>query len=318
MKKFMMVSLATAGILLLTGGLFALISSVAGGYRFSVLAREIELDDKIEYFIEDVGEAVYDSTNGKWGHLKNHDSHSTNYQVAVSEIQEQVDAGEIRKIEMEAGAGNFVIKEKESQDGKIDITALGIGDYNYSVRGGTLHIEGFKGLKWGDTSNFDKNKMEVCIPAGSSLEELEIELGAGVMDISGFSINKLETDVGAGSLLLYNMEIGKLSVDVGAGEVEVSDTIVRDAEIAVAMGECSYDGSITGELEAECAMGNLQFKLTGSENDHNYEIECAAGNVTVGSFSVTAVAGEKTINNNAASKYEIDCGMGNITIEFED
>lgn len=317
MKKFAMVSLSVAGILLLIGGIFAMISSVVGGYRFSVLAKEIELDDKIEYFIDDVGVAVYDSTHGRWGHLKDH-SHNGHYSGILSEIQEQVDAKEVRKIKMEVGAGVFLLEEKEAKDDKIDIAISGIGDCNYYMQGDTLHIKGFEGLKWTDSSVFNENRIEVWIPAGSSLDEVEIEIGAGTMNIYNLGINKLKTEVGAGTLALNNMEIKQLSVEVGAGKMEAFDTIVTDAELSVAMGECTYNGDITGNLEAECAMGNMLFMLAGNETDHDYEIECDAGNIKIGSFSVTAFACEKTIHNHAASKYEINCGMGDVTVEFED
>ena len=65
-------------------------------------------------------------------------------------------------------------------------------------------------------------------------------------------------------------------------------------------------------------MGNMELTLSGKETDHNYEIECAAGNVDIGSFSVSAMAAEKVINNNAVSNFDIECSMGNITIDFED
>ena len=318
MKKFAMTSLSVAGILLLIGGILAMISSVAGGYRFSVLAKEIELDDKIEYFIDDVGEVVYDSTHGRWGHLKEHDSHGSHYSGTISDIQEQINAGEVRKIKMEVGAGVFVLREKEDKDDKIDIAISGIGDCNYYMQGDTLHIIGFEGLKWADSASFNENRIEVWIPDGSSLNEVEIEIGAGTMNICDLRINKLKTEVGAGTLFLDNMEIDQLSVEVGAGKMEAFDTIATDAELSVAMGECTYNGDITGDLEAECAMGNMLFMLAGSETDHNYEIECDAGNIKVGSFSVTAFACEKTIHNHAASKYEINCGMGDVTVEFED
>lgn len=319
MKKFAMVSLAAAGILLFTGSIFVLISSVAGGYRFSALAREIELDDEIDDVLEDIGEAVYDSTNGKWGHLKEHDSHTVKHHSEAI-LDEQTDARNIRKMEIEAGACVCTIRKKETADGQIDIIASGTGGCNYSVKGSTLYIEGFSGWSWKDavSQNLNDNQIEIWIPAGSSLEELEMEVGAGEMNISGINLNKLKTEVGAGMLVLSDMEIRDISVDVGAGKMEAYGITAGEAEFSVAMGECTYQGNIAGKLEAECAMGNMLLELTGSETDHNYEIECSAGNIQVGSiFTATGLACEKTINNHAASTFEIDCGMGNVTVNFE-
>ena len=42
------------------------------------------------------------------------------------------------------------------------------------------------------------------------------------------------------------------------------------------------------------------------------------GNIDVGSYSATALASEKIIDNNARSKFDIVCNMGNVSIQFED
>ena len=93
---------------------------------------------------------------------------------------------------------------------------------------------------------------------------------------------------------------------------------ILNAEIEVSMGECIYEGLIKGNLEAECDMGNLELKLSGSQSEHNYQIECAAGNIDMKGFSVAGFAAEKNIDNGADSEYDISCNMGNITVEFEE
>ena len=93
---------------------------------------------------------------------------------------------------------------------------------------------------------------------------------------------------------------------------------VLNADIDVNMGECIFEGLISGNLDAECHMGNLELNLLGSQSEHNYNIECAAGNIEMDGYSMAALAGERKIDNGADSEYDISCNMGNITVEFEE
>lgn len=320
MKKFMKISLITAGILLVTGFVFGSVSAVAcGGNVFRTIREEDELNDKIESFADAVGKSIYYSTGGRWGYLKWDDSSNSDLS-AVAGTSYQIEADGIRNLELELGAGTFIIEEKETDDGMIDMLVSGtrIDSYNDYVKGSTLHVEGFKGWKWSDYNNAEEdNEIRIRFPKGSSLDKLDVETGASLMEISDIKVNKLDAELGAAVLSLNNMDIEKLSVEVGAGQMEASNIRTKDAEISVGVGECIYGGTIAGKLDAECSMGNMEFLLTGNETDHNYEIECGAGNVEIGGFSVSALAAEKTINNNAASKFDIECSMGNITITFD-
>lgn len=316
MKKFVKISLMTAGILLIVGFVFGSVSALAcGGNVFRIIREEDELDDKIESFVDAVGKSFYYSTDGRWGYLKGDDS-SQELQSAA-EIHKQIVVDDISNIELVLGAGTFVIKEKGYSDGVVDIWITGNGRYDYYVKGNTFYVEGFKGISWSEYNDINENRIEIWVPQGIIFDKLEAETGAGMMEISNIKVNKLDAELGAAVLYLNDMDIEKLSVEVGAGQMEASNIRTKDAEISVGVGECIYGGTIAGKLDAECSMGNMEFHLTGSETDHNYEIECGAGNIEIGSFSVSALASEKTINNNAASKFDIECSMGNITITFD-
>ena len=65
-------------------------------------------------------------------------------------------------------------------------------------------------------------------------------------------------------------------------------------------------------------MGNVELALEGKQSDHNYHIECAAGNIDIKGYSMAGFLGEKEIDNGADSDYDISCNMGNITVEFEE
>jgi len=293
MKKFAKVSLITAGVFLAIGCILAFISIAFGGRELIRIIREEDdyyFHERIEAFADAVGNSVYSLTDGRWGYVRDN-------AAETRQAYYEVDASQISNLEFIFGAGEFTIEEADTQDDKIEIRIQGIGRADYSVKGDTLHINGFGGHRWGD--NLGDNRIDIKIPRESSFEEISVETGAGATIFSGIRANELEAEVGAGSVQLYEAEVNNASLSVG-------------------MGECIYEGAIRGNLDAECGMGDMTLMLSGKETDHNYEIECSVGVITIGGFSVSGLASEKLIDHNAQSEFDIECGMGNIEIIFEE
>ena len=92
----------------------------------------------------------------------------------------------------------------------------------------------------------------------------------------------------------------------------------QEVKLEVGMGECVYHGKILKELDAECDLGNMDITIEGSEEDYNYEIECAAGNIALGGRSIAGLAAERNIDNSAPGTIELSCNMGNITVNFQE
>jgi hypothetical protein len=68
-------------------------------------------------------------------------------------------------------------------------------------------------------------------------------------------------------------------------------------------------------MEADCGMGNLTMMLTGSEDDHSYDVECSMGSVVIGGRSYSGAADADW--GSADSHFEIECSMGNVEISFD-
>ena len=118
-------------------------------------------------------------------------------------------------------------------------------------------------------------------------DEVEIEVGAGVMEAYKFNAKEIKADVGAGILSLYQSEAKELSVEIGAGEFSALDVDAREADLTVGLGNCSYQGSIFESLEAECDMGNMDFLLKGKESDYNYDVSCGMGSIKLNAAEET-------------------------------
>lgn len=320
MKKFVKGSLITAGILAAAGIVFCLISAIFGGRNLVYFIRN---DAYMEEKIEAAGRKL-DAFFDRIGHGRlqivipyeySDELIVNDHVVDVTGMEAQKPMDEIRNLSLTLGAGSLVVREKNTNDGMVDIYIQGQGGCDYLVKNGTLYVEGFKGIKTIGT-DLVENVITLVFPAGTSFDEVDIEVGAGRMEIVSLSAREIDAAVGAGELIIDSTDAGDLSIEIGAGRLEAYGISAKDASLTVSMGECIYEGIVSGDLDAECDMGNMEFRLEGDEKDFNYEIECAAGNIKIGEASYTALASERKINNGCHRNIEIECSMGNVEIEF--
>ena len=331
MNKFMKISLMTAGILAAVGFIFCLIGGLVSGRNFILSVKNDAYMERglgtVEKVIEGVEKGL-DATKGGFissqeaHHLgKNQNPDSNNLTINDSEVsdtvnQYHVEAEGIRELSLLLGAGTFTISEKDEADGLIDLYVEGQkGEVDFFVKDETLHVEGFKGNHIIDVG--ERNNITLRFPKGMGFDEVDLEIGAGIMDICNLTARELDVTVGAGELAIDKAKIDDFSAEIGAGHLLASGMEVREADLNVSLGNCSYEGRIEQNLDAECDMGSMDFLLKGKEEDHNYEIECSAGNIELNGFEFTALGAEKHVHNGAASTYELSCSMGNITVEFQ-
>lgn len=209
----------------------------------------------------------------------------------------------------------------ENEDGRSEL----------SIENEVVHHIGH----WRNGSN---DTVYLWLPEGCALEECEISMGAGYMDsiflkakkmkaelgagmvtTDGFEGEKISVTVGAGELLADRITAGTADFEIGAGHLSIEDlTVSGKADLEVSMGIAEVAGTLSGDLDMDCDMGEILMRLTGSEDDHSYNVECGMGNVDVGSYSHGGFAAHKTWNTGKNSEFDINCNMGNITVTFED
>jgi len=158
----------------------------------------------------------------------------------------------------------------------------------------------------------------IQLPKEFAFENVEMQVGAAQAIVDGMNMKNLELDLGAGSSVLKNLTCDDMDIQLGAGEIKIENGVTKDLSIDVGIGNFEYNGVIHTDLDVNCGMGNASFDLKDTLENHNYYVECAAGNVTVGDHSYSGVAARKDITYpQATSDYELKCGMGNIMLAFE-
>ncbi len=242
-------------------------------------------------------------------------------------------ASDITDIDIDLGTVYLVIEE--SEDDHIWIkNDSSVKTIKYSVENGVFRLYG--GNKGLIGNNKYKGNVYLRLPKGMNLNSIDIEIDAGQLDNISLEADTIDLSSGAGEFNMDGLKAMSISISVGAGDMDI-DSIVADTvgiavgagnvdaknvdvehiNLEVGMGDISIQGKISGDMDADCAMGSITLKLQGAEKDHNYDIECAMGNVKIGKNEYSGIAAERSIDNGSSSDFDIDCAAGNITIEFE-
>lgn len=218
------------------------------------------------------------------------------------------DGGNVTDMEISCGAAEVVLLE--SGDEKIHLVNNSNSRVKYGISGDTFTVK-CKG-KTNSTG-----EIEIYLPQDILLEELNIEIGAGVLKSdSAIKTEDMVIDVGAGQVVMSKITADAAEFSIGAGQLTVKNSNVGKMTSEIGMGEFLYDGIIQKSGDIEVAMGNAQLSLADEEEDYRCDVSIAAGNVDVGDRSFSAGAydgsfgeGEKELN--------LECAMGNITVTFD-
>lgn len=154
---------------------------------------------------------------------------------------------------------------------------------------------------------FDKLKMDIGaakVSIGTLLyaTDLDLCIGAGELKTAGnesiiLKAGKLNLELGAGAVELAGIEADKLNVDGGTGSMKLREVAVGKADI-------------------DCGVGNVFMELKGNQEDYDYDVDCGIGQVVLGSDSYNGLGSSKKINNGAGRKIDIDCGLGRVEVTF--
>lgn len=234
------------------------------------------------------------------------------FKIYYGDMEETIDADKFEDITFHVAAATVEVKETDRSD--VYVEAEGVNKAQAFVDDNTLYIiaEGYE-INMGTAGN-----VYVEIPKGTKVGNLNVEIGAGTVDFSSLEADTVDIEVGAGEVVFGKLSAKNVDFEIGAGRGAIDEGNIKQMDVEVGLGSFEYEGSVVGDMKAQCGMGNIDMILDGSEDDHNYNMECAMGNLSVGSMTTSGIAAEREIDNGAISDFTLECGMGNMSIRFKD
>lgn len=353
MKKFTKGCLITALVIFIIGAVLCGVGGLLGGFR---ILDGMDIEDVIGIPLVyrfgpngrfEYGFRFWDDNDIDWGRYKDWERVSS-HMGNIGDIDDidgpapaldDLTVDTLRELYMEVAACELYIKESEDDHVRLAVD----GDANrfrYHVDDGSLWLIRKSGRTWRWVGvNIDaSDKVYLYLPKGTSLDCVDIELGAGAMYSVGLTARDADIEVGAGKLDLESLTVdgdavltvgaGKIRIrnlaceeadmDIGAGDLEIDEAVIaKEADIDLGMGNVSIGGVIMGDLNVDCGMGTVTLDMDDAEHDHNFMVSCSMGTVKVGSHSYSGMGSEQTINNGSDSDFDIDCSMGTVTVKFD-
>ncbi len=234
------------------------------------------------------------------------------YDILRGDIDRYSLGSDIRKLNFEVGACSFTTAV--SPDENFYLEAHYAGKFQGYVEDGTLYIRSTASVKrWDDLHGC---RITFYIPEGARFDGADIEVGAGRLEFDRLQADKVDLEVGAGQITLKDLQTEEMEVSVGLGQIELKEVTVGELEAEVGMGDFTFSGALDGDANMACSMGNVTLQLEGSQQDFNYELSKALGNVTLGNSSSSGFSSQKYIDNNSHKTIDIDCAMGNVSVRF--
>ena len=242
MKKFMKTCAVLALIMFMLGlGIAFGVRMMYGPVRFSdfmdgadikndigrnIVSKLEEMDSGVRYDIED--KLDFDDNNPTF----------------KDDTEQDFSSDLVKNLDVEIGACALEIMDSEDDDFHIKTEKIGV--YQGYVSDSTLHI---KGIRKTSISGSGHGTIKLFIPKDFVFGEVDFEVGAGY----------IESDSS-----LYASE---MDIELGAGEMELPYVSVGELDAAVGAGSLQLDGDIRTYADLQCAMGNVDMKIAGKESD---------------------------------------------------
>ena len=217
-------------------------------------------------------------------------------------ITDNINIEDIVKFEIEVKYSNLEIKKGdfkvESNDTNVKCTQ----------KGNELIVKE-TGNNW--LRNKEGNKVIIYIPENKEFNEIEIDTGAGNIEIESLNTKDLSFSIGAGKVEINNLKVtNEAEIDGGAGKVDILSGEICNLNLDMGIGEFNICTKLLGNNDIEQGMGKLTIKLTDSQENYTIRTRKGMGSITIDGKE----AQNNSIYGNGQNILNIEGGMGAIEI----
>lgn len=181
---------------------------------------------------------------------------------------------------------------------------------NYKIDNNKLFITETKYI-WFNRK--DSSDLIIYVPSYLTFDNVNLENGAGKIDIDELNTKRLYLDLGAGKVNINNLTVlNDTKIDGGAGEIDITNSKINDLDLDMGIGKLSLSSKITGDSEIDSGIGEMNLNLIGSSNDYKVKLDKGIGSANINGQKMKS----ETYYGNGSNLIDIDGGVGNINIKF--
>ena len=227
--------------------------------------------------------------------------------TSIERIDENQEVEEFSKMKLDISASNLTIK-LEGNSYKVETYQIP-KNTKIESKDGILEIKNNKKLNKSDS----KSRITIYLPEDVELEEADIQVGAGIVDVTGLIAKNVEFDFGAGNVNMQNISVkNNAKIECGAGQAIIKNSELANADIEAGVGKLVYSGDLTGNAQIDCGVGDVELELTGDAEKYAIHTEKGIGDIKINDSSVA----DDSTTGNGENKIDIEGGVGSIDIRM--
>lgn len=176
-------------------------------------------------------------------------------------------------------------------------------DYTFDTQDRTLKIKNKKVAQ--------NSKLVIYIP--SDVVKLDIDIGAGKIEMENVKIDKLSLDTGAATAKMKDLTvISQADIDTGIGEIFIENADISNLDLDAGIGNVEYSGYLRGANDVDCGVGSVNINLTGTEAMYKIIAERGIGELNINGNSLS---GTQTIGE-GSNILKLSGGIGSLNIAY--
>lgn len=208
----------------------------------------------------------------------------------------------IYSIEMDVAAVELEIEKTDANTLKIEGTAIPV-DYKFEEDEGVLKIKNKKVSK--------DSKLVIYVP--NNLSKLDIDIGAGKIQMENLQVQELSLDTGAAVANITNIiATSSTKIDAGVGDISIKNSDISNLDLDAGIGNVEYNGYLRDTNTLNCGVGNIDIALEGTDTLYKIIAEKSVGEIKVNG---TKLSGNQTIGE-GSNTLKISGGIGSINVTY--
>lgn len=235
---------------------------------------------------------------------------SINNDKKESELSEEYttisnNVNNIESFKIDISNDDIEIKEGEKFEVKTNDPDVKFYHENSKVK-----IKSDKTFSW-HPSNSSRGTIIIYLPNEFNISELDLNLGAGKIDIDKIFVETLLMDLGAGTMTAKEINVyEKAAINGGAGNININSGTINNLNLKLGAGNASIQSDLTGSNTLTTGVGKLNLGLSRSKDNYRFDINKGLGNIILNDFDVS----EDTLIGDGETKIKINGAVGNIII----
>ena len=211
----------------------------------------------------------------------------------------------IESFKIDISNDDIEIKEGEKFEVKTNDPDVKFYHENSKVK-----IKTDKTFSW-HLSNSSRGTIIIYLPNEFNISELDLNLGAGKIDIDKIFVETLLMDLGAGTMTAKEVNVyEKATINGGAGNINIYSGTINNLNLKLGAGNASIESDLTGSNTLTTGVGKLNLGLSRSKDNYKFDISKGLGNIILNDFDVS----EDILIGDGETKIKISGAVGNIII----